>query len=206
VDDAVASVLATFHIDPELVPASLEVHEMRLRFQNLTEEMLAGTLRLIPPPGWEVRPQSMHFALSAGEAFEGWIGLRLGYNEVAGPKAMEAVFELEGRRTARVRAEAPFRLGLADVEVASLAQVDGSSVIIRQMVTNRSGQAISFRGFVQAAGMPRQERLIARLAPDQTVVKEYVLRPADPLIGQPVRVGLKEIGGGRWLNQVVYPD
>ena len=46
---------------------------------------------------------------------------------------------------------------------------------------------------------------MSHLPPNQTVVKEYVLDSAGALIGEPVRVGLKEIGGTRWLNQVIYP-
>lgn len=49
----------------------------------------------------------------------------------------------------RGRAEARFRLGLEDVGVNVLAQVGGSDIAIRQMVTNLSGQTLSFRGFVR---------------------------------------------------------
>ncbi len=195
---------SSFVLDPARIEAHAGVHPVRIRFANRAAEPISGTVRLLAPDGWDVRPARFDFAVAPGQSFDRTLSLRFPYNEATGAKSLTAGVVVGAGRQYHLVVPVPFTLGLGDISVHSLAQVDGERVIIRQSVSNRSNRSASFEGFVRAPPWPPQRRLIANLRPAETVVKEYVLEQAGRLAGREVRVGLKEIGGaGRLLNQVV---
>jgi len=195
---------ASFALVPAHVEGRLDVHTTELRFVNHAGQSISGSACLIPPTGWQVKPNRLAFTLSPGQQLRQTLWMRFPYNEAAGAKTLTVAVAFEADRRYQLIVPVPFTLGLAEIAVRTLAQVDGDRVIIRQSVSNRSGRTVSFEGFVRAPPWPAQHRLIARLKPAETVVKEYVLEHAAELAGRRVRVGLRELGpDGRIFNQFV---
>ena len=194
---------ASFALSPDRIVASIRRHPASVSFINPFAQPVSGTLRLMPPPGWEVRPLRAKFTLQPGQVFEQPIEMRFPTSENAGPKVLTGRFTLDADRTYEFEAKAHFDLALKDIDVRLVSQVIDRRLIIRQTVTNRTAEAVSFRSFVLAPDRPQQQRLISELQPGRSVIKEFVFDNVGELLGRKARVGLKEVGGRRVWNGVV---
>lgn len=174
-----------------------------VEFTNHATFAIAGVLRLFAPPFWEVRPARLPFHLQPGETFRETLTVRVPNNESAGDRLVTCRMTLDAGAEASFTVPMPIKLGLRDVDVVSVALARPDGVVVRQMVTNRSSETLSFDGFVSAPGRARVSRLIRGLAPGQTVTKHYRLPEAQQLIGSSLRVGLRQIGGNRQYSEAV---
>jgi hypothetical protein len=193
----------SFAIVPPHVEASLMQHEATIRFANPFAEPISGEVRLVTPPGWEVRPSYFPFALSPKQVHEERVSLTFPLNESSGTKVILSNCRIEAERNYRLAIPVWFELGLEGIEVETFTQRTGDQVVIRQSVTNRTGDVVSFYGYLTAANRERLNRLIANLQPGQTATKEYVLDNALQLAGHRLRLGLQEVGGSRVWNCLV---
>jgi len=97
-------------------------------------------------------------------------------------------------------------LGLDKFDIWAVAFWEGKTLVVRQTITSRSNEAVSFRGQAQARGRPRKYRNITDVGQGQTRVIEYrYVGASSPgrtgsLSGEIIRVGLRELGGPRIHN------
>src|SRR5690606_38598558 len=103
-------------------------------------------------------------------------------------------------------------VGLRDVSFdASLTMEPGSvpgsiDAVVTSLITNRGREPLSLYAFAAAPGYPRQERIISRLLPGQSIVRRFRFEDAAEKIGaSPIRAGLRETEGPAVLNRVLYP-
>lgn len=190
-------------IDPPHVEAELAGHERTLRFANTFGESISGELRLHGPPGWEIRPSYVQYSLRPGEEFVQPITLTFPMYESAGVKPLLADFRIDANRAYRLRMPVWIELGLDGITVEAFAQRTGDRVIVRQTLTNRTNEVVTFEGFLMAPERERLDRLIAKVEPGQSVTKEYVLTNASELTGRRMRLGLREFNGKRMWNQLL---
>jgi hypothetical protein len=194
---------ASFALDPPQLESSITVHKPAVTFTNTSDQPLSGTLRLIGPKGWDIRPTRMPFSLRPHETFSQQVLFTFARNESAGGKELIGEFELDADRTYSIHTVTPFELGLRGIDVQTTHEIVRNRLKIRQSITNRTEQAISFKSFVAAPSRNRDSRFVYDLAPGRTAVKEYVLPGARSLIGKQVRVGLRELQGRRVRNETL---
>ncbi len=192
---------AGFAMEPPAIESRFQIHERVVRFVNPQDKPISGLLRLKAPPDWEVSPTRISFAIGPGQEWRSRITLRFPPNEVAGGKVLTGLFTIDAQDTTELTAQAPFALGLDDIEVHCFARIEKDTVTVHQTLTNRSGKQLDVEGYVLAPGRARMVHMYRRLEPGQTVYRKFLLERASQLMGEDVRVGLRELDGPRVLNQ-----
>lgn len=190
-------------LDEPRIDTAPGIQSRTIRFTNVAEVPIAGVLQLTVPRYWEVKPVYMAFSLQPGETFERELRMRVPNNESAGRKMLLARMTMETGGQGTFEIPIALELGMRDVDVTTFAMTRDQSVVVRQIVTNRSASPLSFAGFVAAPGRPRISRVIPNIQPGQTLTKDYTLPSAESLVGRSIRVGLREIRGERQYSQSV---
>ncbi|GMV96073.1 MAG: hypothetical protein AMXMBFR83_04420 [Phycisphaerae bacterium] len=191
-----------FAVQPAILESSLEPAEPVIHFRNTSNQPIAGTLRLVAPPDWDVRPPRMTFALQPGQEFRRPISLRFPLNAPAGPTPLVGEFEIDADQRHRFLVPAWFELGLRDVELDGYTYRSGDALMICLQITNRGRSPLHFEARLLAPGRDPIERLLANLPPGQLMTKTFQLDDADKLSGRYVRLALKEIRGSRIWNRM----
>jgi hypothetical protein len=203
IDGAQAQMRASLAFDRPLVESSFEPHSRRIKFINPYKTLIAGTLKLKPPAGWLLNPPTFVFSLNPGDTFDRELTISFPYNSFAGPKTVNAEFQLQDAANSNFTVPITLTLGLSDVGMQSLALRDENDVIIQQMVSNYGDKPINYNAFAIFPNEARQERLITNLGPGHTVMKRYRFKDVRIPADTKVRVGVKELLGVRVLNEEV---
>ena len=205
VDLPLVMLRASLSLDRPVLESSNQSHVRTLRFKNDFEGPIAGSIRLIAPPGWTVSLAQGTFALNPGETFAAPVTITFPANVPAGPTALLADLRIEGRDDRRLLLPVPLSVGLEDVGLQSFAVRVGDEVVVQQVITNYGTTPIDYTAFVSMPGRPRQERIVSELAPGRSTVRRY--RFAAPAADvKACRSGLKELQGKRMLNAEVTID
>lgn len=192
-----------FRLDSTTVEASFDVRSYRIRFRNTYHEPITGTLRLVPPEDWDVRPNRMAFTLAEGETFSAPIDIRFPVNAEAGVTAILGEFAIDADQRFHIMTPAWFELGLEDIDLdTTIFRVD-DRVVVRQRLTNRTPGPVSFQGSVVIPERPRLRRTFVSFRPGQSVAKDFVIDNADDLQGRKIRVSLRELRGDRLWNRIL---
>jgi hypothetical protein len=202
VDGEMAQLRASVALDRPLLESSFQPHQRRLRFSNPYRQTIGGMVRLKAPPGWTLGPPTFNFTLNPGETFDRDLRIEFPYNSFAGAKTLTAEFQLQADGSATFEVPIPLNLGLSDVGMQTLAFRDGDDVVVQQMVSNYSDRPIDYTAFALFPGQARQERLVTKLAPGRTTMKNYRFKGVGTGESK-VRAGIKELSGTRVLNEEV---
>jgi hypothetical protein len=192
-----------FRIEPSLVEASFEGDEHVIVFRNTYHEPITGHLRLHVPESWDVRPDRIAFALPPGEVFREPVAIRFPHNVEAGVRALVGEFHIDAIRRYEIMTPAWFEIGLNGIDLDTFVFRTGDRVIVRQSITNRTGQATDFEGYLLVPNRQRLTRLFTNFLPGQSITKDFILDAASDLTGRQVRIGLKELRGTRVWNRVI---
>jgi hypothetical protein len=203
IDTQLAQTRASVALDRPLIESSFQPHTRRLRFTNAYRQAVTGSIKLRPPPGWNLTPRTLAFTLNAGETFDKELTIEIPYNSLGGAKAIHAEFTLQGDVNATFTVPVPVSLGLSDVGMQTMAVRSGNDVLVQQMISNYGDKPIHYDAFAMMAGQGRQERLVSNLEPGKTTVKRYRFVNVKAGGEAKVRVGVKEQAGVRVLNDEV---
>ena len=197
--DHVEPWLVDFRTSMKLKPAHVESGQelvsfaLEMAYQDAMP--ITGHGRLEAPEGWEIRPRNFSFALMQRRTERLMFQARIPHNEPVGRKRILAKVTLD---ETGYYLEIPLEIevGLSDVEVFGLALVESQKLLLRQTVTNRSTEVLSFRATANVPGRQRQYRPIANLAPGETQTVEYRFSNPRDLIGRHVQLSLRELNDG----------
>jgi hypothetical protein len=203
VDGYLAQLRASIALDNPLLESSFKPHSRKIRFTNPYRQGISGSFRLTPPQGWVINPPTATFSLNPGETFDRDITIEFPYNSFAGPKTINAEFQVQADNNSSFTAPIVLTLGLSDVGLQTLALRDGTDVIVQQMITNYGDKPIDYTAFAIYPGQPRQDRLVTNLAAGRTTIKKYRFTKVKLSPQAKVRSGLKELDGTRILNDEV---
>jgi hypothetical protein len=203
IDGQLAQLRASVAFDNPLLESSFMPHARKITFTNPYHQAISGSFKLAAPAGWVINPPTMTYSLNPGETFEREVMIEFPYNSFAGPKTINAEFQVQAENNSTFTVPIVLKLGLSDVGLQSLALRDGNDVIVQQMVTNYGEKPIDYTAFAIFPGQARQERLVTGLAAGRTTIKKY--RFTNVRISKEVKVrsGLKELDGTRILNDEV---
>jgi len=180
-------------IRPDRVESGLEIVSHRVEVDYRGSRQVSGQGSLEAPASWKVSPRNFPIHLGPGQTADIPIEIRYPNNEPAGRKDLVLKLELEGQYL-----EVPLwvEVGLAAVEVRGMAFVEGSHLLLRHVVTNRSEGPLSFRGSANVPGRERRYRPVTNLMPGRTQMLEYRFEGGSDLIGAKVHLGLRPLGDG----------
>jgi hypothetical protein len=201
VDPHVAELRASLALDNDHIESSFEPHNRRIRFTNTFAQTLNGELRLRPPPGWTLTPQSISFSLRPGQTLDRQLTIEFPFNSTAGPKQIEARFKLQAEQDLDFTVPLVLHLGLSDIGVQTVAVRQGSDLLVQQFITNYGQTQLDYTAFAICPGRPRQERLVIGIDPGATVIKKYRFIDVPTAGAVKIRTGLKENTGPRMYNE-----
>lgn len=209
IDVELARFRAGFTIDEPLIVSEQTEHRRRLTLTNPWPRTISGTLRFTGPEGWDVQPIRHSFSIPAGGRVRLPVTMTFPLHEVAGPKTLSAEVDFVADRRYRVHIWTPLELGLPDVEFdASLSLEEAESggatpdAVVTCLITSTGDTTRSLYVFANLFDHPRQERIVARLEPGETVVRRFRFEAArDELLDYPLRTGIRETNGPAILNK-----
>ncbi len=192
-----------FVLRPSVVEANFEKLEAEIAFQNTYREPVSGLVRLVLPPGWDVRPDRQAFALKPGETFRQRLALRFPPNAPARIMPMLGEFVVDADRRYEFTAPAWFEFGIEGLEMNACAFRSDERVTVRLSMTNRTPHTLHFEAYLVAPDRQRMERQFSNFQPGQSLTRSFIISDAADLAGRNVRVSLKEIQGNRFWNSIV---
>lgn len=206
VEGWLTALMSEMRILPSQVDFSVGRHDHRILLANRSASTLSGTLRIVVPNKWEIEPSIFAISVGPGQSIEYPVTIRYPTNESAGTKLLDVQFLIDQPETYYVHRLLPLQLELDKVDVWAYAVMEGDQLVLRHGLTNRSDRPISFRAFATVPGRSRQNRVIAKLQPGQSVSNEYRFPNGQSLRHRSVRLSLKEVEGPRIHNlDVVVP-
>ncbi len=186
---------ASLGLNPTHVESGRESVRFALEMAYQNAEPISGHGVLEAPQGWELRPRTFSFTLTAQRTERVLFEARVPHNEPVGRRKILAKVTLD---ETGYYLEVPLyvEVGLSDVEVSGLTIVETETLVLRQIVTNLSDEILSFRATANVPGRQRQYRPIVNLAPGDSQTVEYRFSDALDLIGRNVQLSLREMNDG----------
>ncbi|MCA9294774.1 MAG: hypothetical protein KDA20_13280 [Phycisphaerales bacterium] len=201
---------AALTIEPQFIEAESRRHELKVHLHNPFQRSLSGRIRFAEPNGWSFQPRVLAFSIPAGEDATVTTSIALGVGEEAGVRDVLAEIDLTGdRRYPTMVVPVALELGLKGVELSASYRFargrDGkqSRLVVTAAVTNVGTAPLSIEAFIQAPGFRGQSAPISALPPGDSTAKVFLFDDAQRLIGQSVRVGLRETNGSARLNKTI---
>jgi hypothetical protein len=199
-----ARALAGFAVLEPTLQVTVEEQHRTLVVSNPRPSKLCGTLLLQEPVGWRLQPRKIPLDVAPGTPARIDIAFTIPANQAAGDYSLQGRLLVEGDAIDGLTMRAPLQVRTPGLDVNVMTAREGAGLMIFQRITNRTPESITLQGAVLAAGLPRQTRVIAELAPDQTAVREYRIDNAAALVGKPVRVSVEQIGGPLRHNTLLH--
>jgi hypothetical protein len=204
IDSRLAELRASFRFGAQTLPAGKGIVNTTVQLKNPYDEALSGTLRIRVPKDWALDPASMTVEVPPGQTLERAITIRYPYAEYAGVKTIQAQLVNARDQSAPVDLTTHLEITSDQVQVQSFAfLMPGGELSLQQMITNTSTRPLNAQAFVLLPGMPRQQRFVLDLQPNQTVIKRFTFAGAAKLKGQTATVGLRLTNGQTLLTQAV---
>lgn len=209
IDLELARFRAGFTINEPLIVSEQTEHRRFVTLVNPWPRTISGSLRFTGPEGWDVQPIRHSFSIPAGGSVRLPVVMTFPLHEVAGRKTLTAEVDFVADRRYRVQLWTPLELGLPDVEFDASLTFEASSdpaaapdALVTCLITNTGDAPRSLYVFANLFDHPRQERVVARLEPGESVVRRFRFETArDELLDYPLRTGIRETNGPAILNK-----
>jgi len=179
--------------------------------RNPWPQTISGSLRFVGPASWSISPGKHLFSIAAGQSARFPVVLSFPFTEEAGDKDLTALFEFNADKPYAVELDAPMELGLEDIEfeaTLSLERPAGggpADAVVLAVIKNTGEADRALYVFVSLPGHRRDERIIPRLEPGQTVIRRFRIDGAGPTLqdAAQLRTGVRETNGPAVLNRVL---
>lgn len=210
IDAELALFRASFRIDPPFIQSAQTIHQRTLTLRNPWPRTINGEFQIVGPSNWTIQPARQMFSLSPGQTLRASVDLWFPIAEIAGPKQLTARFDFTADHHYQVEMSAPMELGLQDVDFdATVGLVPGESpgttdANVVCVITNTGEELRALYVFANLWGQPRQERIIPRLEPGQSVIRRFRFLDVGNLVNQQnIRTGVRETNGPAILNMML---
>ncbi|MEM6552542.1 MAG: hypothetical protein AAF750_10510 [Planctomycetota bacterium] len=211
IDPELALFRAGFQLDEPFIESTQETHERTLFITNPWPRTLSGQFTIVGPERWTIAPQRKQFSLAAGATMAVPVSLRFPFSEVGGPHKLAADFEIQANQRYRITAAAPMEVGLVDVDFQPSITIEPNrdnpgqiDAVVSCLITNTGSEERALFVFASLPGYTRQERIVSRLEPGQSIVRRFRFPAAgDAATQKPTRAGLRELNGPAVLNRLI---
>jgi hypothetical protein len=218
VEPQVLMLTSSFALSTPFLPAGAGSVRTEVLLKNPFDTPLTGALRIVPPKGWTMDPPSLPVTLAAGASLRQEVTLRFPFTENAGVKKLDGLLTLEAGNpagTPQVRMMFPVTVNSDAVDMEAFTQVDANGdILLQQVITNYSGEALDAQAYALVPGFPQQHRYVVALPPNQSTIKRYTFsrkdyageKPGDAakaLLGAAATLGVKQNDGRTLLTKSV---
>ncbi len=195
-------------LEPAFLESRAQRHGVELVVRNPWPDPIQVAVRFVEPGQWDFQPRVMRVALPAYGEERLPLELGLGVGETSGVRVVETEVALTTPRGDQPVQRVPMyvELGMEDLLVSPTyryvmdASGNPESVVVSLLIANRGTRPIPLQSFAFAPGQAAQESLVPSLGPGQAVVRRFTFSNAGGLVGQRVRVGIREVNGNGRLN------
>ncbi len=201
VNRAVAAWRLDFRFSSEQLASSFGVPLANgFRLTNVLDHGAGVRVRIVPPAGWKVTPESLDLRLAAGETAEPALAFILPSRANSGPQTVRVDVAIQGDRPVEFSLFRTLEVGSPDLrlEAASYLNEEGE-LEVEQRLINRSAEIVNFRCYLSAPNRRRLRSQALGVAHGENV-QTYRLADGKSLVGQPLSVRAEEIEGDRVLN------
>lgn len=175
-------------------------HNNRIEFTNCFGHPVEGVVRVAPDEPWTVHPASFPFRLGIGERLGQDLQIILPSNATSGVHLLRFDFELKAERPYRFSVYAPIEVGLDNVEIRLVTQLNTRGELeVQQWVHNKGNLPVSLRCQLFAPGRQRLSTQVVGL-PGTQQIHLYHLPEGRQLIGKPLWLQANQINGAQVLN------
>lgn len=196
IDPRLAMLRASLVLDQPFIQSVQRPHRRTLTLTNPFPRPLTGSLDLQPPDGWQVTPTRAEVAIPAGETRQIAITLTPPVSETAGDKSLRARFAFAADRKYDIELATPMELGLTGLDFEATLLITGGDASVEVLITNTGETPRSLYAFAMLPGHARQEQLLTRLEPGQSITRTFRFpRGVGALRDHPLRAGVRETDG-----------
>jgi hypothetical protein len=209
VDTSLALFRAAFAVNPPRIESSHVKHERTLSIFNPWAQTLSGTMHIVGPEHWRIEPRVMRLSIPAGQTLHAPLALMFPVSQLGGTQPLTAHFAFTTDKPYSVQLTADMEIALPGVEwdaqLSIERQDDGTlDAVVTQMLSNRKDEPISMFAFAAMPQSPRQEQLIARLMPGESIMRQFRFADVGDQLGrEQIRVGIREAAGPAGLNKIL---
>jgi hypothetical protein len=182
-------------LKPAEVELGTELARHEIAIANEGARPFAGDVVLRVPETWEISPRTFSFNVASRRVTRHAFEIRYPHNEPAGAKQVLAAVTF-GYAGYYLEVPLSVELGVTDLAVWGLAIPEGDDLVLRHIISNRSGSVLSFRSVANVPGRQRRYRPIVNLEPGNTQTIEYRFNEAHALAGRDARLVLRELNDG----------
>ena len=203
IDPRLALLRAGFVLDQPFIESIHRPHRRMLTLTNPWAGRLAGRFELTAPRGWEVTPREHRFSIPPGDTQQVAVTLTPPVADTAGDKSLRARFVFTAGETEHdVELTTAMELGITGLEYDATLVIDGDEAQVRARITNTGDADRSLYAFATLPGHARQEQLLTRLGPGQSVTRTFRFPGgARTLDTHPLRAGIRETDGPAMLTR-----
>jgi hypothetical protein len=209
IDTPLAVFRAAFAVHPPLIESTHVRHERTLHIVNPWAQTLGGSMHITGPEHWRIEPRVLRLSIPAGQTLQVPVALMFPVSQLGGAQQLTAQFDFTTDRPYAVELTAAMEIALPGVEwdaqLSVERQTDGTlDAVVTQMLANRKDEPISMFAFAAMPQSPRQEQLIARLMPGESIMRQFRFRDIGDQLGrEQIRVGIREAAGPAGLNKIL---
>lgn len=218
VDVDLVGFVASFHVEPHLVPSTNEEHVVDIVLDNPWPMTISGSLYITEPGGappgggapdrsWRISPRDVRFSIKPGERARLPVSIAFSPYEEAGPRELIAQAQVSAdRNLPLVRLAAPFEIGLDHLKLDATyryADAGGHSSLVIEVVVTNTGDApvlAELRAF--PPDMARIKLPAMSVPPGRSIERRFVIaQDVESLRGRTVSINLSEVDARGSLNQ-----
>jgi len=172
----------------------------RVEFTNTFVQPVEGAVTLVAPEQWTVSPSRFNFRLAAGQSYRQEFEIILPNNVTSGVQSLRADFELTANRAYRFSAYRPLQVGIGDVRIDTVTQLNRLGELeVQQWTVNEKDCPVNFRCQLFAPGRQRQATQVVGLGRGQDL-KIYRFPEGKQLLGKTFWLQAQDADGPQVLN------
>lgn len=222
VDVAMASFVASFHLEPGFAPSDGSSHRHEIVLDNPWPMRIDGHITIVEPGGidpeamirdrsWKITPRSLPFSIDPGGTARLPISIAFSAVEEAGLKDFVAHMDLIADRDYRgLRLSTPLEVGHEALQLDLFYRYAdgpaGREIIIEAQATNKAPHPVTLEVTCFAPGAARRKASISDLAPGATAVRRFPFPNAERFRGQRITIGIEDIDSTARLTRSVLVE
>ena len=204
IDTEITLLRSTVELEPDVLDASVFSQKTKLRFSNPFKTTIMGQAKVllddVSQENWLVEPQSFSIMLKPDQVFETDLKIKFPSSEISGKKLIKLGFRVDADQSYFINVAVPFTIEMKDIDARVFARrVNDTDMYVQMILTNNGTENYSLRTFILLPDGDYDEKS-ARLEPDTTITRAFLVKDAVQWIGRYVRVGLRDPKGDKRIN------
>ncbi|MGE3181653.1 MAG: hypothetical protein AB7N71_08485, partial [Phycisphaerae bacterium] len=167
--------------------------------QNPYDDPISGTMEIVGPTDWLIRPQQIPITQGAGETVERPFGMLIPPNEMNDQLRITIKLSLFSPVQRELMFEFPIEIALENIDINVIPLQRDGNLVLQIHLRNAGPTAVSYSCFCQPPGMRRQDGAFLDVQPLETRKLEFIIPNAEFFFDHDVVVGFSEVNGNQQI-------